>query len=56
MRERGLPEIADLTTRVEIASRVVHSLILQPVSALGLESEERLTEFARVYIAPLIVG
>ncbi|WP_063034408.1 TetR/AcrR family transcriptional regulator [Nocardia grenadensis] len=56
MRERGLPEIPDLTTRVEVASRVVHSLILQPVGALDLESEERLAEFARAYIAPLIVG
>ncbi|GGK99329.1 TetR/AcrR family transcriptional regulator [Nocardia jinanensis] len=55
-RQRGLPEIPDLTTRVEIAGRVVHSLILQPVGTLNLESEERLTEFARGYIVPLIVG
>lgn len=56
IRRRGLPEISDLTTRVEIASRVVHSLILQPVSVLDLETEEQLAEFARTYIAPLIVG
>ncbi|MEV3959445.1 helix-turn-helix domain-containing protein [Nocardia sp. NPDC050193] len=56
MRQRGLPEIPDLTARVEIASRVVHSLILQPVGTLDLETEERLAEFARTYIAPLIVG
>ncbi|NUS91534.1 MAG: TetR/AcrR family transcriptional regulator [Nocardia sp.] len=56
IRQRGLPEIPDLATRVEIAGRVVHSLILQPVGTLNLESEERLGEFARDYIAPLILG
>lgn len=56
MRQRGLPGIPDLTTRVEIAARVVHSLILQPVGTLNLESEGQLAEFARAHIAPLIVG
>ncbi|WP_327151667.1 TetR/AcrR family transcriptional regulator [Nocardia sp. NBC_01329] len=56
MRQRGLPAIPDLTPRVEIASRVVHSLILQPVGTLNLESEAQLTGFARSYIVPLILG
>ncbi|MGW5381823.1 TetR/AcrR family transcriptional regulator [Nocardia sp. NPDC003963] len=56
IQQRGLPGIPDLVTRIEIAGRVVHSLILQPVGTRALESEEQLTEFAHSYIAPLIVG
>ncbi|MEU1981272.1 helix-turn-helix domain-containing protein [Nocardia sp. NPDC019395] len=55
-RERRLPDIPDLGIRVEVAARVVHSLILQPVGAVGLETEDRLAEFAYSHIAPLITG
>ncbi|WP_328395595.1 TetR/AcrR family transcriptional regulator [Nocardia sp. NBC_00416] len=56
LRQRQLPETPDFTTRIEIAARIVHSLILQPVGAIALESEEQLAAFARAYIAPLILG
>lgn len=52
----ALPPIPDLTARVEIAARIVHSLILQPVGALDLDSEERLADFARAFVAPVITG
>lgn len=56
LRRLRLPDIPDLATRIEIAARIVHSLILQPVGAVDLESEDRLTEFAHRHIVPLITG
>ncbi|MEU4314566.1 helix-turn-helix domain-containing protein [Nocardia sp. NPDC024068] len=56
LRQRRLPEIADLTTRVEIAARLVHSLILQPAGTLDLDSETQLAAFARTRIVPLVLG
>ncbi|MGW0179571.1 TetR/AcrR family transcriptional regulator [Nocardia sp. NPDC003345] len=56
LRQRHLAAIPDLTTRVEIAARLVHSLILQPVGALDLDSESQLAGFARTRIVPLILG
>lgn len=50
------PDIPDLATRIEIAARIVHSFILQPIGAVDLESEDRLTEFAHRHIVPLITG
>ncbi|RBO82391.1 TetR/AcrR family transcriptional regulator [Nocardia puris] len=53
--ERGLcPDHPDLTDRVEIACRVVHSLIVQPVGAIDLDSAERLDSFARTYLVPIL--
>ncbi len=56
LRRLRLPDISDLATRIEIAARIVHSLILQPVGAVDLDSEDRLTEFAHRHIVPLITG
>lgn len=56
LRQRRLAEIPDLTTRVEIVARLVHSLILQPAGALDLDSESQLAGFARTRIVPLILG
>ncbi|MFI5718468.1 TetR/AcrR family transcriptional regulator [Nocardia sp. NPDC051750] len=56
VRELGLPDIPDLGTRVELAARIVHSLILQPAGVVDLESGDRLAEFAHRHIAPLITG
>ncbi|MEV0761864.1 helix-turn-helix domain-containing protein [Nocardia sp. NPDC050435] len=53
--ERGLPEIPGLGARVEVACRVVHSLILQPIGTLDLTTEPALTEFARTHIVPIIL-
>lgn len=56
LRRLRLPEIPDLATRIEIAARIVHSLILQPVGAVDLESEDGLTDFAHRHIVPVITG
>ncbi len=56
LRDRGLPEIPDLSTRVEISCRIVHSLILQPVGTVPLDTTEDLETFARDYIVPIVVG
>ncbi|MFF7941816.1 TetR/AcrR family transcriptional regulator [Nocardia gipuzkoensis] len=52
MREKGFPEVPDLDVRVEVVCRIVHSLILQPIGAIDLDSG--LTAFARDYIRPII--
>lgn len=53
--ERGLlPETPDLTARVEVVCRVVHSLILAPGGGIELESESQLADFARTYLLPII--
>lgn len=54
LADNRLPEIPDLVGRVEVACRVVHSLILQPVGTLDLGSDEALAEFARAYIVPIL--
>jgi AcrR family transcriptional regulator len=56
LHDRGLPEIPDLSTRAEIACRIVHSLILQPVGTIPLDTRDDLDAFARAYIVPLVVG
>lgn len=48
-----LPDPPDLTARAEIASRIVHSLILAPVGAVTLETDEQIGEFARTYLVPV---
>ncbi|MFG3619439.1 TetR/AcrR family transcriptional regulator [Nocardia sp. NPDC047654] len=52
MLEKGFPEVPDLDVRVEVVCRIVHSLILQPIGAIDLDSG--LTAFARDYIRPII--
>ncbi|MBL1074458.1 TetR/AcrR family transcriptional regulator [Nocardia sp. 2] len=54
LQANDFPDIPDLPTRVEIACRVVHSLILQPVGQADLTTEAELTAFARTYIVPII--
>ncbi|WP_433193670.1 TetR/AcrR family transcriptional regulator [Nocardia sp. CA-107356] len=54
LQELDLPDIPDIGARIEIACRVVHSLILQPVSTIDLESEHALDAFAREYIVPIV--
>lgn len=51
-----LPGIPDLTTRIEIAARIVHSLLLQPFGAVDLDAEDALTDFAHRHIVPLVTG
>ncbi|NEW38137.1 TetR/AcrR family transcriptional regulator [Nocardia cyriacigeorgica] len=55
--ERGmLPEPTDLDTRVEVACRFVHSLLLQPAGTIPLDTDEQLAEFARRYLVPIVTG
>lgn len=56
LRERDLPGLPDLGTRVEICCRIVHSLILQPVGTIVLDSQDDLAAFARRYIVPIVLG
>ncbi|MFJ2667557.1 TetR/AcrR family transcriptional regulator [Nocardia fluminea] len=51
-----LPDSSDLPVRAEIICRFVHSLILQPVGAVRLETMEELDAFARKYLVPIISG
>ncbi|WP_280397275.1 TetR/AcrR family transcriptional regulator [Nocardia carnea] len=51
-----LPDIPDLTTRIEIAARIVHSFLLQPVGSVDLDSADRLSDFAHRHIVPLVTG
>jgi AcrR family transcriptional regulator len=53
---RGVfPELPDLFARVEIICRIVHSVILQPVGSIALESEEDIEAFARQYLIPILI-
>ncbi|MFE3445818.1 TetR/AcrR family transcriptional regulator [Nocardia sp. NPDC059180] len=55
--ERGpLPEAPDLDTRVEVACRFVHSLLLQPAGTIPLDTDEQMAEFARNYLVPIVTG
>ncbi|MFF0487535.1 TetR/AcrR family transcriptional regulator [Nocardia sp. NPDC004068] len=55
--DRGLlAPVPDLTGRCEVICRVVHSLILTPQGALDLATEERLADFARRYLVPIVVA
>ncbi|WP_280232900.1 TetR/AcrR family transcriptional regulator [Nocardia cyriacigeorgica] len=55
--ERGmLADSPDLNTRVEIACRFVHSLLVQPVGSIPLDTDEQMAEFARRYLAPIVTG
>ncbi|WP_227981407.1 TetR/AcrR family transcriptional regulator [Nocardia spumae] len=56
LRDRDLPVAPDLRNRVEIACRIVHSIILQPVGTIDLDSDSDLTAFARAYLVPIITA
>ena len=47
---------ADLTARVEIIARFVHSSMLTRHGVVNLDSETELADFARTYIVPIVAG
>lgn len=46
----------DLTARVEIIARFVHSIMLTRHGVVDLDSEKELADFARTYIVPIVAG
>jgi AcrR family transcriptional regulator len=46
----------DLTARVEIVARLIHSLFLTPDAVVALRTRAQLLAFARVYVVPIITG
>ncbi|MFC9473250.1 TetR/AcrR family transcriptional regulator [Nocardia sp. NPDC056952] len=56
LEDSRFPDIPDLSARVEVACRVVHSLILQPVGTIDTGSEQALAAFARTYVVPILVA
>ncbi|MFC9664426.1 TetR/AcrR family transcriptional regulator [Nocardia sp. NPDC127606] len=56
LEDSRFPDIPDLGARVEVACRVVHSLILQPVGTIDTGSEQALAAFARTYVVPILVA
>lgn len=55
--ERGLlPDIPDIPARMEVACRVVHSLIVAPAGGMSLDSEAQMSDFARKYLLPIVIG
>ncbi|MEV0762388.1 helix-turn-helix domain-containing protein [Nocardia sp. NPDC050435] len=54
LRAKALPEPPNLDIRVEIACRIVHSVILQPVGTIDLDND--LAAFARTHLAPLLTA
>jgi len=46
----------DLTARVEIIARFVHSTMLTRRGVVNLDSESELPDFARTYIVPIVAG
>ncbi|MEU5406843.1 TetR/AcrR family transcriptional regulator [Nocardia asteroides] len=54
LEDNRFPEIPDLTARVEVVCRVVHSLILQPVGTVDTGSPDALAAYARAYIVPIL--
>ncbi|MEU4412934.1 TetR/AcrR family transcriptional regulator [Nocardia salmonicida] len=55
LEDNRFPDIPDLSARVEVVCRVVHSLILQPVGTIDTGSEQALAAFARTYVLPILV-
>lgn len=54
--QRGLlSELPDMTARMEVVCRVVHSFILTPGAAVQLETEAEMDDFARRYLVPIIL-
>ncbi|MFC8384497.1 TetR/AcrR family transcriptional regulator [Nocardia sp. NPDC057272] len=56
LEDSRFPGIPDLSARVEVVCRVVHSLILQPVGTIDTGSEQALAAFARTYVVPILVA
>ncbi|WP_410875886.1 TetR/AcrR family transcriptional regulator [Nocardia sp. A7] len=56
LEDNRFPDIPDLSARVEVVCRVVHSLILQPVGTIDTGSEQALAAFARAYVVPILVS
>ncbi|MFD6397299.1 TetR/AcrR family transcriptional regulator [Nocardia sp. NPDC060249] len=56
LEDSRFPDIPDLSARVEVVCRVVHSLILQPVGTIDTGSEQALAAFARTYVVPILVA
>ncbi|MFD3745403.1 TetR/AcrR family transcriptional regulator [Nocardia sp. NPDC058633] len=56
LEDNRFPDIPDLSARVEVVCRVVHSLILQPVGTIDTGSEQALAAFARTYVVPMLVA
>ncbi|MFD3458564.1 TetR/AcrR family transcriptional regulator [Nocardia fluminea] len=56
LEDNRFPDIPDLSARVEVVCRVVHSLILQPVGTIDTGSEQALAAFARTYVVPILVA
>ncbi|MFF2083638.1 TetR/AcrR family transcriptional regulator [Nocardia sp. NPDC058176] len=54
LADNRFPDIPDLAARMEVACRVVHSLILQPVGTIDTSDERALAEFARTYVVPIL--
>jgi hypothetical protein len=50
----GASARADLTARVEIIARFVHSTMLTRHGVVNLDSETELADFARTYIVPIV--
>lgn len=55
-REEGMRVAGDPEAVAEVLVRLVHSLMLTPATAIPLDDDERLTEFARTNIVPLVRG
>jgi AcrR family transcriptional regulator len=49
-------DLADLTARVEIVARLVHSLFLTPDAVVELKTRAQLMSFARKYVVPIVTG
>ncbi|MFC4127741.1 TetR/AcrR family transcriptional regulator [Nocardia rhizosphaerae] len=54
MAANRIPVVDDLPARVEVACRIVHSLILQPGGGIATSSPAELAAFARAYLVPII--
>lgn len=54
VRRGLLPDHPDLAARAEVVCRVVHSLFLAPATAITLDTDDQLGEFARTYLAPIL--
>lgn len=52
----GSQDSEDLTTRVEIVARLIHSLFLTPDAVVALGTHAQRMNFARKYVAPIITG
>lgn len=52
----GASARGDLTARVEIIARFVHSTMLTRHAVVNLDSETELADFARTYIVPIVAG